>query len=326
MRQLAVILCAVASAVLAGCGSIGEPLYPALHIPQRVTDLAIVERGDQLNIRFTISPLTTEGLPLKEIGNVDLRVGPGPQNSWNENEWAVSATNVQVPMPFKAGPVQAAVPADKFIGRDVVVAVRISNPKGRDAGWSEFKVFNVKPPLPDPANFRVASGPKGVALTWNASGPAEFRIFRKTDQQQAPALLATATEPNYTDISAEFGKTYQYSIQAVREGTESNIVGPETITPADVFPPAVPTGLTASRGIGSIELAWGRNTEPGFKEYQVLRSEEGGTFVEIAKGLDAPVYSDSKIQSGKHYRYEVVAVGQNGKSSEPTSPVEITAP
>jgi hypothetical protein len=324
-RTGSTIVCALAL-ILSGCGSIGEPLYPALHIPSRVTDLTVVEQGNNLDINFTIPPLTTEGLPVKEIGAIDLRVGPGPANGWNVDEWAASATSVVVPAPASPGPIQAAIPVNKFIGTDVVVAVRIANPKGRDAGWSDYKTFTVQPPLADPTNFHVAADPKGVALAWNAPGPVQVRIFRKTEQQTRPALLATATEPNYVDISAEFGKTYQYSIQAVRENIESNIVGPESITPANTFAPAVPSGLTASVGIGAIELAWARNTDSDFKEYRVLRSEEGGPFAEIAQSLDTPVYSDHAIQSGKRYRYEVLAVGQNGRPSAPCEPVEITAP
>src|SRR5579863_1256397 len=233
MRALAVILCAVAVALLAGCGSIGEPLYPALKIPSPVTDLTVVERGENLDFVFTIPPLTTEGVLLKEIGMVDLRVGPSPPNGWNVDEWASGATSVPVPTPDKPGLVLAAIPISKFVGGEVVVAVRVTNPKGRDAGWSTPKVFNVRPALADPTNFQVAADPKGVALTWSASTPSEFRIFRKTEQQTQPALLATANEPNYIDISTEFGKTYQYSIQAIRDMVESDVVGPETITPTD---------------------------------------------------------------------------------------------
>ena len=314
-------------AALAGCGSIGEPLYPALHIPMRAPDLTVVERGDKLVLTFTIPPQTVEGLPLKEIGGVDLRVGPNPNsNTWNADAWAASATSVAVPTPQSPGPVQATVPIAQFLGKEVIVAVRVTNPKGRDAGWSDYKTFTVQPPLADPTNFKVAADPKGVALTWNASSPSQFRIYRKAEQQQKPVLLATATEPNYVDISAEFGKTYEYSIQAVRDKLESNLVGPRTITPMDIFPPAVPSGLTASVGIGAVELAWNRNTESDFKEYRVLRSEEGGPFVEIARGLDTPIYSDRAIQSGKHYRYQVLAADQKGLPSAPSAPVEITAP
>jgi hypothetical protein len=319
---LAFVLCIL----LAGCGSIGEPLYPALRIPSRVNDLALVEHGDNLDIFFTIPPLTTEGLPLKEIGAVDLRVGPGSSNGFNVDEWAASAMSVNVPTPAGPGPVVAVVPASKFAGKEVIAAVRLSNPKGRDSGWSDFKTFEVKPPLPDPTNFHVAADPKGVALTWSAPSPGQFRILRQTEQQPKPVLLATATEPNYVDISADYGKTYQYFIQAVRDNIESNVVGPQTITPVDIFPPAVPSGLTASIGIGAVELAWTRNTESDFKEYRVLRSEEGGPFVEVARGLDAPIYSDRAIQTGKHYRYQVLAVDEGGRPSAPCEPVEIIAP
>jgi hypothetical protein len=312
--------------LLAGCGSIGEPLYPALRIPSRVNDLALVEHGDNLDIFFTIPPLTTEGLPLKEIGAVDLRVGPGSSNGFNVDEWAASAMSVNVPTPAGPGPVVAVVPVSKFAGKEVIAAVRLSNPKGRDSGWSDFKTFEVKPPLADPTNFHVAADPKGVALTWSAPAPSQFRILRQTEQQPKPVLLATATEPNYVDISADYGKTYQYSIQAVRDNIESNVVGPQTITPIDIFPPAVPSGLTASIGIGAVELAWNRNTESDFKEYRVLRSEEGGPFIEVARGLDAPIYSDRAIQTGKHYRYEVLAVDEGGRPSAPCEPVEIIAP
>lgn len=320
---LHIVVCA--AALLAGCGSIGEPLYPALRIPSRITDLTVIEKGNNLDINFTIPPLTIEGLPLKEIGTVDLRVGPSP-STFSADEWASTATSVEVPTPADPGPVRATLPVNKFIGQEVIVAVRTSNPRGRYSQWSDFKIFDVKPPLPDPKDFHVASDPKGVALTWTASEPSQFRIFRKTEQQQLPVLLATATQPNYVDISADFGKSYQYSIQAFRDNTESNVVGPEIITPVNEFPPAVPSGLTASIGIGAIELAWNRNTEPDFKEYRVLRSEQGGPFMEIAHGLDAPVYSDHNVQSGKRYLYEVVAAAQNGHLSAPCEPVVMVAP
>jgi fibronectin type 3 domain-containing protein len=139
-------------------------------------------------------------------------------------------------------------------------------------------------------------------------------------------LLATATGPDYVDISAEYGKTYEYSVQGFRGDVESDIAGPETITPVDKFPPEVPIGLNASVGLGSVELAWTRNTESDFKDYRIARSEEGGPFVEVARGLDAPAYSDHAVQTGKHYRYQISAADQAGNVSAPSAAVEITAP
>jgi hypothetical protein len=326
MRSLAVILSTVCCAFMAGCGSIGEPLYPVLNIPSRVSDLTAVERGDRIDVAFTIAPLTTEGLALKEIGSVELRAGPSPANGWNVDEWASGSTRADVPAPAHPGPVHAELPVREFVGKEIVVAVRVANAKGRSSQWSEFKTVQVVPPLAKPAGLHVAAVPQGVQVSWAAPDATQFRVYRKTGQEQKQTLLATVTEPSYLDASAEYGKTYEYSVQGVREQAESDPAGPETITPKDIFPPRVPTGLTASAGVNAIELAWDRNTEADFKEYRVYRSEEGGQFAPIAQGLEAPNYSDRKIESGKHYRYRISAADQTGNESMPCEPVEATAP
>src|SRR5258708_18315960 len=91
------------SLLLAGCGSVGEPLYPALNIPTPVTDLSAVERGDKLDINFTIPPKTTEGLLLKEIGSVELRIGPHARAEFRADAWAASAKRLDFPLPAQVG-------------------------------------------------------------------------------------------------------------------------------------------------------------------------------------------------------------------------------
>jgi len=325
MRSLAVILCAWC-AVLAGCGSIGEPLYPALRIPSRVADLTAVERGSRIDIDFTVPPLTTEGLALKEIGSMELLCGPGPASGWNEAEWAAAAKRVDVPTPSKPEAVHAAIPADQFIGKEVIVGVRLSNPSGRFSQWSEFKTVNVETPLATPEELRTVAVPQGVQVTWRESGDVQFRVYRKADQDKKPTLLATVAGQSYVDPTSEYGKTYEYSVQAVHDKVESDTAGPAAITPRDIFPPRVPTGLTASAGVGAVELAWDRNTESDFKEYRVYRSEGGASFSVVAQGLEAPAYSDRVVESGKRYRYQVTAVDQMGNASMPCDAVEVTIP
>lgn len=327
MRTLATLLGVLASVWLVGCGTIGEPLYPALRVPSRVTDLTAVERGDRIDFTFTIAPLTTEGLVLREVGALDLRAGPSPGTPFVVNNWATSAKRVPImPAPDKPGTVMTSLPAAQFVGKDVIAAVRVANTSGRNSEWSNFVTLCVEQPLPKPSEFKAEASAGGVALAWNAPQAKQFRVYRKTADQQSPALLATVTEPKYTDSTAEYGKAYAYYVQGVRDKTESDVAGPETITPIDIFPPRVPTGLTASAGLGTIELAWERNTEADFKEYRVYRSEAGGPFVQIAAGLEAPNYSDHNVESGKQYRYRVVAVDQVGNVSQPCEPVEAVAP
>ena len=326
MRSLAVILCVAWCALIAGCGSIGEPLYPALHVPVRVTDLTAVERGERIDITFTIPPLTTEGLAVKDIGDVELRAGTSPAGGWNVNEWASEAKRVDVPTPARPGPVRTQLPVQEFLGKEVIVAVRVANAKGRYSEWSDFKPVDVGPPLAKPAGLQVTGVPQGVQVSWSASGAAQFRVYRRASQDTKTALLATVPETSYIDTGTEYGKTYEYSVEAVRDKAESDPAGPATITPKDMFPPRVPSGLTASAGVGAVELAWDRNTESDFKEYRIFRSDDGGPFTQIAEGLEAPNYSDRKIESGKRYRYLVSAVDQTGNPSMPCDPVEVTAP
>jgi hypothetical protein len=323
-RQLLFAVGSVAL-MLTGCGYIGEPLYPALNIPTRVSDLAAVERGNHIDVTFTIPPLTTEGLTMKQIGSVELRAGPSA-GDFEISRWAESAKKVDVATPAQPGTVQVSVPVEGFVGKEIVVAARVVNAKGRVSAWSNVVLLTVETPLATPTEFIPKASPEGVRLTWTAPGEAAFRIYRLAPGETSPALLASATEAQYLDATAEFGKTYTYYVQGVHEKVESDAAGPVTITPKDESPPAPPAGLGAAVSGDSVELSWTRNTESDFKEYRVYRSMEGGPFERIAAGLEAPGYSDRKLASAKRYRYRVTAVDQSGNESEPSSIVEAVAP
>ncbi|MBZ5609280.1 MAG: hypothetical protein LAP38_13535 [Acidobacteriia bacterium] len=326
MRASVIILCVLGCAFTIGCGSVGEPLYPAVNIPTAITDLKAVERGNRIDVTFTIPATTTEGLVLKTVGSVELRVGPNAGPEFQIDRWASTATRADVTPTPSTGPVRVPVAAQQFVGQDVIVAVRLTNAKGRYSGWSNLVPLTVDQPLATPANVKAEAVPRGVAVAWTAAGTNQFRVYRKTGDEKEPSLLATVEQPTYLDAATEYGKAYEYYVEAVRGKTVSEVAGPVAITPKDIFPPAVPAGLTASAGIGSVELAWERNTEPDFKEYRISRSEEAGQFVQIAAGLEAPSYSDRNVESGKHYRYRIVAVDQSGNASEPCNPVEAIAP
>lgn len=326
MRVLALLLCAAVYVLVAGCGSVGEPLYPALNVPQKISDLVVVERGDRIYIYFTIPSLTTDGLVARDIDSLDLRVGVNPAGGFSVVQWAASAKRVDTPKSLQPGPFHTDIPARDYIGKEILAAVRAGNRKGRMSEWSNVFPVTIEPPLGKPSDFRAQAAPDGVHLAWSAPNENRFRIFRKADQEKEPSQLATSDKPEYVDTSTEYGKPYEYYVQGVREKAESDAAGPASITPEDKFPPAVPAALTASAGLGAIELAWERNTESDFKEYRVYRSEDDGPFVQIADGLEGPSYSDRKIESGKHYKYRITAADQAGNLSEPSQPVEIIAP
>jgi len=326
MREFLCGVLFAGAAVLSGCGSIGEPLYPALNIPTKVNDLSAIERGDKIVIHFTIGPLTTEGMGLKQVGGIELRIGPGPATGFKVEEWAPDAKRIAIPARYGPGSVDVTAKAADFVGKQVLVAVRVGNAKGRMSQWSNIAIANIEPPLAAPTGVKTESMAEGVGITWKAPNENSFRLYRKESSEKEPALLGTPDKPEYLDTTAEFGKTYDYYVQGVHDKNESDTVGPVHITLIDKFPPKVPAGVVASVGINAIELAWERNTESDFKQYRVYRSEEGRPFVKIAEGLDAPAYSDKQVTPGRHYRYRITAVDQNDNESQPSDPIEAIAP
>ena len=315
------ILCALS---LVSCGYIGPPLAPTLDLPQRVTNLQAIEYGNQIIAEFDLSLLTTEGLPLKTVESLEMRIGVAP-SPWNDNAWAASAKRYDLPKGL--GHVSFRVPAGEWIGKEVAVRVRATGPKGKTSDWSNIATLPVQPPLPAPTDLQVENTRAGLYATWKFAGKpgTKFRVFFKTEDEE-PKFRGTTNDPNWNEPTIEFGTHYQLFVQAVEgELQQSDTVASKVIVPTDDFTPGVPAGLTATQGAASIELSWERNTDARFQGYNVFRSVDGGPAEKVASLIIAPAYSDSKIETGKKYRYTVSAVGTNGLESAQSAAYEIAA-
>ena len=98
----------------------------------------------------------------------------------------------------------------------------------------------------------------------------------------------------------------------------------------DVFPPAAPTGLTATGNDGSVSLDWVDNGEADLAGYRVYRSESmGGPYSEITVALALTSdYLYTGVVNGTAYYYVVTAVdtsdnesSQSNEDSAPPNPV-----
>jgi len=321
------LLVAAAALLLSGCGYIGEPMYPLLNIPSRVTDMAAVQRGAVIIFQFTLPVLTTEGKQAR-IGQVEVRIGESGQGNFDTNEWAARAKRIDVAFD-KQKHIMSETPAAPWVGKDLVLAVKVSGVNKRDAGWSNLAIVNVVAPLAAPSGVEATAVPEGVRVSWQ--GPAgRYRVFRRVEPDQAVSLMATVEANQWLDTTTEYGKQYHYIIQAVQKTgsgeVESDLSPEQTVTPEDKFPPAVPKGLNAIAAAENIELVWERNTESDLAGYRLYRALGDAKLEKIADIQDAPSYSDKKLESGKRYRYAVSAVDRLGNESGPSEPVEITAP
>ena len=95
-------------------------------------------------------------------------------------------------------------------------------------------------------------------------------------------------------------------------------------SPADLTPPAAPTGLTATAGDAVVDLAWNANAEPDLAGYEVRRATAaGGPFQTIATGAGT-AYSDLAVVNGTTYFYAVAAFDLSGNVSAPSAAASAT--
>ena len=308
--------------ILAGCGYVGEPLPPALRRPVPVTDLSAVEHASKILIQFTVPKTTTEDLDIKDTPDIELRVGP-KGNGFQLGFWMTVSDRI-ANISQDNGAAKAEVDVAKYAGQTVVVGVNVHGPGGRSAGWSNFTELTVVPPLGQPEGFELSDGPDQVQLKWRAEAP-EFRVFRKTVEAINWTRIGVSTKPEYADTTIEYGQTYQYYVQGQQKSgdgyAESEGSEVRTIKPVDVFPPAVPTGLTVQAGTGNMELVWERNTEKDFAAYRIYKDGKL-----LSQGLTSPAFSDPDVQPGTKYQYQISALDTAGNESAKCASVQAELP
>jgi len=308
--------------LLAGCGYMGEPLPPSLGIPQRITDVSVKQHSDKLVVRFTAPAATTDGVLIRRLERVEMRVGAAEDARRDAEGWTERARSADNTV-TAPGPATVEVPAREWAGWEVIVAVRAWGRKGRPSEWSNLVAFRVVASLEQPSRLKAEATAAGVRLAWDGPRGAAFRIFRDK------AELGVAEKAEYVDATARYGQSYRYTVQTVLKTgdsvAESEISEGVSITPEDRFAPAAPAGLVAVAGVRSVALNWERNREPDLKGYYLCRSVEGGPFERVGGLLEVPAASDREIEAGRRYRYAVTAVDQKDNESARSEAVEITA-
>jgi unsaturated chondroitin disaccharide hydrolase len=108
--------------------------------------------------------------------------------------------------------------------------------------------------------------------------------------------------------------------------TEVDILGGEAPPPPpDTTAPAVPTGLTATAGDGSVRLDWADNRESDLAGYQVYRQNADGTWP--PSPLASPTssaFTNLGLTNGTPYTYRVTARDTADNESRPSAEVSAT--
>jgi len=207
--------------------------------------------------------------------------------------------------------------------------------------YSEFAVPAAVVPLPlplPPSDLRAEIYADRIELRWappaanidgsNTAAPILFNIYR-IDQRGTVVRLNPAPlgELMYSDTGFLFGQSYRYLVRALAAAAggflESEDSPAAEILPKDVFPPAVPTGLSAATGAEFITLIWDANTDNDLAGYHVWRKPEGqADFVRLTTAIVLQnTYADRAIEKNRRYEYAISAVDALGNESAKSAAV-----
>ncbi len=316
---------------LCGCGYVGPVVPPSPELPGAITDLSVIEQGDKIRITFSTPAHTTDNLPIKRFSEIDLRVGPAPV-PFDLDRWSATAKPLPMEPPQpndpddpRPQPMQTEIPVSQWAGKRMAIAVRTAVKKhDHYSQWSNVERVEIVAPLSSPVVTAKATA-QGVALSWPAEGEGlHFEIYRQSPADKQPVHIGTAEHNEYLDTTAQYDTHYQYSVVAAKGSAKSLPSKLAAITPIDIFPPSVPTGIAALATPVSIEISWQRSPEADLKGYYIYRSVDNGPFERQGDLLTLPNYSDHKVEHGKNYRYEVSAVDQKNNESAKSSAAAVT--
>lgn len=185
-----------------------------------------------------------------------------------------------------------------------------------------------------PTGLVILSFDAGQAvLDWNNNSEPNLASYKVYHSENGITfdLVATVGVSTYTVTGLAPAVTHHFKVQAVNSvGQESAFS--DTVSGADLTPPAIPTGLLVVDTTGTtVTLDWNNNTDTDFAYYRVYRSTNGTTWTLASADLTNSVHVVTGLVSETLYYFHVRATDQSGNESAASSVVtsttdDITAP
>ena len=333
-------LCMLAVAGLTACGVPGIPKPPSLNLPQPVTDLRAMRKGDRVYLSWTVPTRTTDSLTVRQAGPTRVcRSGNAAIIDCGTPVGEVAAAefpkkNETAAKQSYVDPLPARLISDSPAA-EIFYAVSVLNENRRSAGLSNVVAVPAVVAATPPSNFRAEITADGVVVSWKetpTTGEKHFyRVYRRAEGTTADVVAGEAKwgGVQLVDHSFEWEQTYSYRATVVTvihvEGKpdsefESQDTPAVKVFAHDVFPPTVPSGLQAVfSGVGQqpfIDLIWGPDTDADLAGYNIYRREEGSQPQKISSGVvTAPAFRDMNVSQGHSYFYSVAAMDVRGNES-----------
>ncbi|MDF7802000.1 sulfatase-like hydrolase/transferase [Pontiellaceae bacterium B1224] len=272
---------------------------------------------------------------------VSLQVGNGnltPASSYEIQVWFVDTRNTrQTPVgdgetpnntvTLSGNPGQFAI--GNFTADGTSQTITLESPGFGNAHITAYQIRTAGPlPDPDVPTGLVATNgfTDEIMLDWNDNEQgyafSNFIVKRSLTSGGPYTEIpgATPTKSEYIDTGLTTGQTYYYVVSTVNGDGVESADSAETSATAQIFVPAaptVPTGLNVRPGNSRTFLGWNENTQMGFKEFRVKRSEDsGGPYTQITSTTNT-YFTDTSAVNETTYYYVVTAVNVDDVESTP---------
>jgi hypothetical protein len=344
MKQRNLRLLLAATVLSASCGYPGPPKPPSLNLPQPVSDLQAVRKGNTVYLTWTVPTETTDSLPLRHLGRTRICRNPGVSINDCANPLGEVSKPI-LPVESSTRPPQRLNFTDSMstiISDDpasqISYAVSVLNDRGRSAGTSNVVTVPALAAASPPIDLRAEVTANGVILRWTPIPSQEapdvtrrYRVYRRAGNNNADTIVGEAPldSSQLVDQSFEWQRTYFYRETLVttinlpgkaERQFESEDTPPVKVFAHDIFPPAVPSGLQAAfSGEGQknfIDLIWAPDTDADLAGYNLYRHEDGKSPEKInSQPIKTPSFQDTSVTPGGRYVYSVSAIDVRGNES-----------
>lgn len=179
------------------------------------------------------------------------------------------------------------------------------------------KSSQVAPPAP--TGVSATAGDAKVTLSWTASaGATSYNVFcgSVAGGEVVTPIASVTTGTSFVHTGLTNGSTYFYTVKAVNAVGSSDASLEVSATPkSGQVVPAVPTGLTATAGDGSVGLSW--SASAGATSYNIYRATvAGGEPTTPTATATSTTFNDLGLVNGTTYYYKVAAVNAVGASAQ----------
>jgi hypothetical protein len=287
--------------ILTGCGKVGAPLPPFIRIPERVTDLAVRQDGNDLILTWTNPATYVDGSEATDLSQIQIRAND------------VILMEVDVTAPGKTQTIAIPVGAALDVSRSFAVTAETTQGK-----LSQVSNTVTISPIAVPGKvvrLRAFVDQRRITLVWEK--PQEHPELAEAYQVSriAPAETQMVSETRYEDLRFRPGEMYTYQVTAMRGMVPG--VGPESVSAVieDKVPPQVPTGLDIVVSDTGAFVTWVPNAESDLAGYRVFRN----AMLVTDRVITTNSFFDPEYRVG--LSYSISAVDEFGNESERSAPL-----